>query len=204
MKPFLVAIVGGSCSGKTHLAMALEKALRGRVSRLSLDDFYRDRSHLSPERRARINFDHPGSIDWPLLLDTLTTLRAGKSVRVPRYEFQTHTRGAQRSVLKPKPFIVVDGLWLLRSPAIRRLFRLSVFLECPGSVRFQRRLVRDRRDRGRTAASIREQFRRTVEPMHRKYVLPQARFAWFRLGAKAVGPKGVRNLAKLLRNLNAF
>jgi uridine kinase len=203
MRPYFVAIVGGSCSGKSWFVGALEKALRGRAACFSLDDFYLDRSHLSAGRRARINFDHPRAIDWPLLNDVVTRLRAGKAAELPRYDFRSHCRLATGRIIKPKPFILVDGLWLLRSPAIRRLFNFSVFIECSRSVRFQRRLLRDRQDRGRTAASIREQFRRTVEPMHCKYVLPQARFAWFRL-PEGCGSKAVRTTAKSLRHLNPF
>jgi uridine kinase len=203
MRPYFVAIAGGSCSGKSWLAESLEKRLRGQVALVSLDDFYLDRSHLSPDRRANINFDHPRAIDWPLLKDVLTRLKEGRPAKLPRYDFHNHCRLRERTILKPKQFIVVEGLWLLRSPAVRRLFNFSVFLECTTSTRFQRRLARDRQDRGRTPASIREQFRRTVEPMHCKYVLPQARFAWFRL-PEQVGPKHVRNLAKLLKHLNNF
>ena len=177
MRPIFLAIVGGSCSGKSCLATDLSKAIPSRVARLSLDDFYRDRSHLSSERRSRINFDHPRAIDWPLFYQALLRLQAGKPVKAPCYDFKTHTRLRKQKLIHPKSFVVVDGLWLLWRPRIRRLFDFSIFLNCSRSTRFRRRLARDRLNRGRTPASIRDQFNRSVDPMHRKFVLPQARHA---------------------------
>ena len=175
--PILVAIVGGSGSGKTWLADKLQADLGPKAARLSLDDFYRDRSGLSPARRATINFDHPRAIDWKSLERVLLDCRAGKAARLPCYDFKTHCRLRASNVLKPKPVILVDGLWLLRRPSIRRFFGLRIFLECPASLRLRRRLARDVLTRGRTRASIEKQFWNTVEPMHLKYVAPQIRWA---------------------------
>src|SRR5512140_3253218 len=91
-RPLLVAIVGGSGSGKTWLARRLQRRLAPEAARVSLDDFYRDRSRLSPARRARLNFDHPRSIDWAEFERVLGRLSAGRSARVPRYDFRTHCR----------------------------------------------------------------------------------------------------------------
>lgn len=176
-RPLLVAIVGGSGSGKSRLAARLADALGAKAGCLSLDDFYLDRSHLSPARRARINFDHPRTIDWPAFESALRALKSGRSTRHPVYDFATHSRQRKASVLNPKPVILVDGLWLLHRPPLRRMFTLGIFLDCPARVRLGRRLARDLRSRGRTADSIRRQFRTTVEPMHRRYVAPQAGLA---------------------------
>ena len=193
LPPIFVAIVGGSGSGKSRLAHDLAAVLPGRTARLSLDDFYRDRSHLSPARRAQLNFDHPSSVDWPAFQRALKACREWRPARVPRYDFASHCRLAGSQRLHPKPFILVDGLWLLRRPSIRRLFHCRIFLDCPLRTRLRRRLARDRLARGRSAASVREQFWRTVEPMHRKFVLPQRRWAdvimrssWGRREVKAV------------------
>jgi uridine kinase len=173
----LVGIVGGSGSGKSWLARKLQAALSPYAVRLSLDDFYRDRSHLSPARRARLNFDHPRTIDWRCLEKSLGQLLAGRATRIPDYDFATHSRRQRPKIIRPKPLILIDGLWLLHRPALRRLFGLTIYLGCPARLRLRRRLARDRLTRGRTGASVREQFRRTVEPMHQRYVAPQIRWA---------------------------
>lgn len=176
-KPVLVAIVGGSGSGKTWLAEKLEEELAPLAVRLSLDDFYLDRSHLSPGRRARLNFDRPRAIDWPNIERVVRTLLAGHSARLPCYDFKTHCRLRKEKVLTPRPIILMDGLWLLRRSALRPLFSLSIFLQCPLGTRLRRRITRDLVLRGRTRASIEQQFRRSVEPMHARYVAPQAKLA---------------------------
>jgi uridine kinase len=176
-RPLLVAIVGGSGAGKSWLAEKLQTRLGKKAARLSLDDFYRDRANLPAGRRAKLNFDHPRAIDWGSVERALGELLAGTNARVPRYDFKTHTRLHGPRILKPRPIMLVDGLWLLRRPSIRRLFGLRIFLDCPTHTRLRRRLARDQRGRGRSAASVREQFWKTVEPMHRKYVVPQKRWA---------------------------
>lgn len=176
-RTLLVAIVGGSGSGKTWLAEKLCAALGRSATRLSLDDFYRDRSRVPLTRRARINFDHPRAIDWALFERVLARCLAGLPARVPRYDFGTHARRAEWRQLRPRRIVLVDGLWLLHRRGLRRLFGASVFLECPAATRLKRRLARDLLNRGRTAASVRAQFRATVSPMHARYVQPQVRWA---------------------------
>lgn len=175
----LVAITGGSGSGKTWLADQLHLLLGKISARLSLDSFYLDRSHLPPARRARINFDHPRAIDWPSVERVLSDCKAGRAARLPRYDFTTHTRVSNGEPWHPKPLILMDGLWLLHRPSVRRLFDLSILMDCPERVRLRRRLKRDVAERGRTPASVRRQFRETVTPMHRCFVQPQKRWADF-------------------------
>ncbi len=175
--PVLVAIVGGSGSGKSWLAQRLKTSLGRRTLRVSLDDFYLDRSHLSPARRARVNFDQPGAVDWPSFERAMQDLSAGRPTVLPCYDFRTHCRQKRGRVLRPKPVILVEGLWLLRRRGLRPRFALSVFLDCPARLRLHRRLERDTKSRGRTPVSVLHQFRRHVEPMHRQYVAPQARWA---------------------------
>ena len=175
--PLFVAIVGGSGSGKTWLAQRLHAALGRKAGRLSLDDFYRDQSHVTPAVRARINFDHPRAIDWERLESVLRDLLAGRTARLPAYDFKTHCRVKRVAALKPAEILLVEGLWLLRRPSLRRLFGYKVFVNCPMNTRLQRRLARDLISRGRTPASVRRQFRATVQPMHRRFVESQKRWA---------------------------
>lgn len=194
----LVAITGGSGSGKTWLAEKLETVLAPHAARLSLDDFYRDRSHLALGRRARLNFDQPGAIDWAELECALVALRQGRRARVPCYDFATHARLARTKTLNPKPVILVEGLWLLRRPSIRSCFALRLFVDCPRALRLRRRLARDTRSRGRSRASVLKQFRTTVDPMHQRYVAPQARYADVILPADC-GRAQIKKLVSLIK-----
>ena len=192
-RTLLVAIVGGSGSGKSWLADKLAARLGQDTVRLSLDDFYRDQSHLPAARRSRINFDHPRAIDWDSFERALRRLESGRPARIPGYDFTTHTRLDRFRLLRPRLVVIVDGLWLLRRRSIRGRFGFSIFLDCHAQLRFRRRLKRDLRARGRTQASIRHQFLTTVEPMHHRYVTPQVRHADIVLRKSP----GTRELARL-------
>ncbi len=193
----LVAIVGGSGAGKSWLADELQKLLGKNAARISLDDFYRDRSHLPPKRRALINFDHPRAIDWVHLEKVLGDCLAGRTTRLPQYDFQNHTRRTATQILRPVPVILMDGLWLLRRPKLRQIFDLSIFIDCPAKTRLSRRVNRDLQSRGRTHASVHHQFWKTVEPMHRQYVTPQALRAKIHLKVP-INKVDVRQIAGLL------
>jgi uridine kinase len=175
--PHLIAIVGGSGSGKSWLGHRLEQYFGTQAARVSLDDFYRDRSHLPEKRRATINFDQPAAIDWAAFQKWIVMARAGRPAIVPHYDFKTHTRARETRSWTPAPLILVEGLWLLWRAAVRRLFDFSIFVDCPADIRLQRREKRDLAERGRTRSSVRRQFRQVVAPMHEIYVAPQIRWA---------------------------
>jgi uridine kinase len=197
-RPLLVAVVGGSGAGKTWLAKKLRAALQPDAAHFSLDDFYRDCSRVRPERRTKINFDHPRTIDWLTMEKVLHDLRAGRSARLPVYDFKTHCRVRAKHTLAHKPVVLVDGLWLLHRRSLRRLFGLKIFIDCPARTRRGRRLLRDLRSRGRTRASILEQLKNTVEPMHARFVAPQQKWADVVLRHN-FGAAEVRRLARELR-----
>lgn len=190
----LIAITGGSGAGKTWLANWLQRALGDNATRLALDDFYRDRSELPLEARAEINFDHPDAMDWPEFERVLDDCRRGCPTWTPRYDFATHTRRPAGNWLAPAPLVLVEGLWLLWHPRIAERFDLTLFLDCPAQLRLERRLARDRAERGRSAESVRAQFQNTVAPMHERFVAPQAAKADIVLSA----PPGEAELGELL------
>jgi uridine kinase len=173
----LIALTGGSGAGKTWLADRLCQEFGDEATSLSLDDFYCDLSHLVLSEREKINFDHPDAIDWALFEGVLRELRHGGTVLVPRYDFVSHTRLTEWAPRRPRPFIFVEGLWLLWHPHVRELFDLRVFLDCIQSLRWQRRVTRDLNERGRTTDSIREQFWNVVAPMHDRFVEGQKDWA---------------------------
>ena len=193
----LIAIVGGSGAGKGWLIGKLRRLLGDCAGHLQLDDFYRDRSHLPPHRRARLNFDVPRAIDWDAAEQALRACRAGEAVALPRYDFATHSRHAEPARWTPRPVVFVDGLWLLRPPAVRELFDYSVFLDVPEPLRHQRRLARDVAHRGYTAAAVAYQLETNVAPMHARYVEPQKRHAHLVL-AQPFRPAELATLAREL------
>lgn len=172
----MIAIVGGSGSGKGWMSERLVRLLGEHAGRLSLDDFYRDRSHLAPDRRNHASFDVPSAIDWECAEQVLHNCLMGRPTLVPRYDFITHVRLPDREIWTPKPLVVVEGLWLLWRESTRRLFDLKIYLDCPAPVRLRRRIARDVAERGRTAASAKTRFL-SIAPLHERYVEPQKQWA---------------------------
>jgi uridine kinase len=175
--PQIVGIAGGSCAGKTWLADRLFEEFAGEAVRISLDNFYLDRSHLSTGRRARLNFDHPRAIDWVAFEQVLRRCAAREGFSLPRYDFATHAKVAGESVFESAPVVIVEGLWLFRQPVIRRLFSLKIFIRAPHGMCVERRLARDTRERGRTREQVMTQLKRYTLPMFERFVAPQERWA---------------------------
>lgn len=177
MKARLIAIAGGSGSGKSWLARRLRRRLGGEAGLLSLDDFYRDLAGLDRRARDQVNFDDPAAIDWELCEACLRRIQAGEPCTLPRYNFTTHTRRPEGRCWRPRPVVLVEGLWPLHQARLRGLFALSVFVACAPELRLARRVERDQRERGRTRASVLRQFEQHVGPMHDRFVAPQRRWA---------------------------
>lgn len=174
-KPFLIGIAGVSCSGKTELSRRLSAQLRAPV--ISIDSYYIDLAHLPLESRARVNFDEPQSIERQLLLAHVTELAAGRAVRKPVYDFSRHIRSQAVQLVKPAPFVIIEGLFTLYWPEIRSQLGVRVFIDVSDDVSFVRRSERDVRERGRTPESVLVQYNETVRPMASLFVIPTRRYA---------------------------
>lgn len=167
----VVGIAGFSGSGKTTVAQKLARALDG--IHFPLDNYYRDLSHLSPEERARQNFDDPALIESPLLAEHVAALARGEIIQRPLYDFSTHTRILNRTeTIHLAPLLVVEGLFALFYPALLSLYQLSVYVDTLESISFERRLARDVAERGRTPESVRRQYAETVHPAALTWVKP--------------------------------
>jgi uridine kinase len=196
----VVGIAGGSGAGKSTVARAVRDALGpGGVRIVAHDAYYRDRGSLDPEQRARVNYDHPDALETELLVAHLALLRAGHPVDVPVYDFASHRRSARGERLEPAPIVLVEGILVLADLALREALDLRVYVDADPQVRFQRRVERDRRDRGRDLASIEAQYRASVHPMHGAFVEPSRRFADIIVAGDATGEIGLHGLISRLR-----
>lgn len=178
MSPLVVGVAGGTGSGKTTVVRRILETLGAeRVSLLEQDAYYRDGSHLPfPERAAR-NYDHPDAIDECLMAEHVAALKAGRGVDVPCYDFVEHVRRSETRRVEPRPCVVVEGILVLASEPLRDLLDLRMYVDTDADIRFIRRLERDTRERGRTPASVIEQWQATVRPMHLLFVEPSKRHA---------------------------
>ena len=177
MKPLIVGVVGGSGSGKTTVARALQDSLGVAVALVDQDAYYRDLGHLTLAERRQVNFDHPDSIDTELFAAHLAELSAGRAIEKPVYDFAAHTRSDRVVTIEPRDVIVVDGILLFADVRLRELFDIRIFVDVADDVRFIRRLVRDLTERGRTVEDVIRQYLETVRPMHLEFVEPSKRHA---------------------------
>lgn len=180
MIPTLIAVAGASGSGKTTLARQLAPLLSADATPapvISLDRYYRDYSHLELHQRAAINFDHPDSLNLTRFAADLRAWRKGGTVAPPGYDFAQHRPLLARECIKAAPVMIVEGILVLHSPALRELFQLALFIDTPLEVCLSRRIERDIRERGRSRESVIAQFSQTVIPMTQQFVLPQQRYA---------------------------
>lgn len=170
--PVLVGIAGGTGSGKTTLARKLSQHFDTEAVLISQDCYYKDLSHLPENERSLVNFDHPDSLDFELLLEHLMELKQGNPIAIPSYDFTTHTRVDQLEAIAPAPLILVEGILLLAVPEIKEAFDLKIFIDTDDDIRILRRLERDLVERGRDFESVKQQYLSTVKPMHNQFVEP--------------------------------
>jgi uridine kinase len=176
--PLVIGIAGGTGSGKTTIAhVILERVGAHKIALLPHDAYYKDLSDLPPAQRALINFDHPNSLDTPLLIHHLIELKKNKSIELPVYDFKTHSRTSKTTCIKPQRVIIVEGILIFVEPKLRELFDVKIYVDTDPDIRFIRRLERDIAERGRTSESVIKQYLNTVRPMHLEFVEPSKRYA---------------------------
>ncbi|MEZ4363164.1 MAG: uridine kinase [Kofleriaceae bacterium] len=177
-RPLVIGIAGGTGSGKTTVSRKLAAAIpEGRCSVIDHDAYYRDQSHLTPQERARINYDHPDSLESSLLAEHLTLLRRCIAVDIPTYDFVTHTRAAETRRIEPAAVLIVEGILVFTDEALRAQMDIKIFVDTDADIRLMRRIRRDLEQRGRTFASVRDQYYSSVRPMHLQFVEPSKRYA---------------------------
>jgi uridine kinase len=172
----VIGVAGLSGSGKSELARKLASRLNG-CAVLTLDSYYHPQSHLAPEARAALNYDHPDALDWALLTAHLDALATGHAIEEPHYSFEEHTRSGATRMIVPQPCLVIEGILTLSRADVRERLDLKIFVSTEPEECFNRRLARDVAERGRTAESVREQYEKSVWPMAVQYVLPSRVFA---------------------------
>jgi len=178
MPRITIGVAGGTGSGKTTVAnRILERVGAEHIAYIPHDAYYRNMEHLSYEERARINFDHPDSLETSLLVEHLRSLKRGGAVEIPIYDFTTHARTAETLHVEPAPIILVEGILIFVEPELREQLDVKLFVDTDADLRFIRRLGRDIDERGRTLASVIEQYLKTVRPMHLEFVEPSKRYA---------------------------
>lgn len=178
-KPVIIGIAGGSASGKTAVAYKMYEYFKGKhtIKIIKLDDYYKDQSHLTMEKRVLTNYDHPFAFDMDLLVEHLERLKVGQEINKPIYNFEIHNRAKEIETIYPRDVFILEGLFVLNEPQIRERCDILVYVDTAADIRFIRRLRRDMEERGRSLDSICNQYLTTVRPMHEQFVEPSKKYA---------------------------
>jgi len=188
IKAMVVGIAGGSGSGKTTLANQILDSLgRDKIAFLPHDAYYRDQKDIPLAERAKVNYDHPDSLETELLVEHILRLKGGRPVEMPVYDFTTYTRREITNRVEPRPVVLVEGILIFVEKHLRELFDMKIYIDTDPDIRFIRRLTRDIEERERSMGSVIKQYLKTVRPMHLDFVESSKRFA------DIIVPEGGRN-----------
>ena len=174
----IIGITGASGSGKSLVSSNLRKDFGPHeVTVLKEDNYYKELINMPMSVRSQMNFDHPDALDHETLRNHLETLLAGEKINVPQYDYVTHSRLPETTVVEPHKIIVLDGILILTDPALRQLLDIKIFVDTPMDICLLRRIQRDTVERGRTLTSVIEQYEQTVRPMYLQFIEPSKRYA---------------------------
>ncbi|MCM4159304.1 uridine kinase [Antarcticibacterium flavum] len=174
----IIGIAGGTGSGKTTVVKQIIEELKNEeVDVISQDSYYQDTTHLSFEERKKINFDHPKSIDFDLLVSHLKELKAGNSIEEPIYSFTEHNRTGETRTIHPRKVVIVEGILILTHADMRDMFDIKIYVHADSDERLIRRLKRDINERGRDLDEVLWRYQTTLKPMHQQFIEPTKEFA---------------------------
>lgn len=175
---FIIGIAGGTGSGKTTVVNKIvEQLAKEEVAIIPQDSYYRDNGHLPLEVRQEMNFDHPRSLEFKLLIEHIKNLKEGKAIKQPIYSYLTCTRSEESIPVAPKKVIIIEGILILQNAQLRNLMDIKVFVDADSDDRLMRVIQRDLVERGRSVSKVLERYEKTVKPMHLQFIEPTKKFA---------------------------
>ncbi len=188
----VIGIAGGTGSGKTTVVKKIiEQLPAGQVTVLPQDSYYFDSSHLPLEERQKINFDHPDSIEFDLIVEQLKRLRNGESIEQPTYSYLTCTRQPETITVHPSRVIILEGILILGYKPLRDLMDLKIFVDADADDRLSRVISRDIVERGRDVNQVLTRYKKTVKPSHNQFIEPTKRYA------DLIVPQGGNNIVAI-------
>ena len=175
---FIIGIAGGSGSGKTTLVNSILKRVPyDQIAFLMQDSYYKDSSHLPMEQRRELNFDHPDSIEWDLMLSDIQKLKNGQSIQSPTYSYITCSRLEETVPVEPKKILLIEGILIYTCRELCDEMDMRIYLEVDADHRLSRIIQRDMDSRGRSAQDVIERYYKTVRPMYEEFIRPSRKEA---------------------------
>jgi len=175
---FIIGIAGGTGSGKTTVVRKIIDNLPPHsVSVIPQDSYYVDNGHIPLIERQKINFDHPSSLEFKLLVKHIKALKAGQAIEQPTYSYLTCTRNTETINVQPTKVVIVEGILIFTDGPLRDLMDIKIFVDAEADDRLSRVIKRDIEERGRVIEQVLDRYYDTVKPMHIQFIEPTKRFA---------------------------
>jgi len=172
MECTVIGIAGGTGSGKSTFTDRIKAEFGDEITVVYHDNYYRKHVGLPYHERAKVNYDHPDSLETDLLIEHLNKLLNGESIECPVYDYSQHNRSDETRIITPTKVILVEGILVLSDERLRELLDIKIYVEADADERIMRRAIRDIKHRGRDIEGIFKQYITTVKPMHYLYVEP--------------------------------
>lgn len=196
----IVGIAGGSGSGKTTIVSRITEIVKDHAL-VAQDNYYRSAEHLTNRTITEFNFDHPDAFDTELLLEQLSILKSGRSIRMPQYDFVRNRRREDTVLVEPRKLVILEGIMIYFDKRIRGLVDLKLYVDTPDDIRFIRRLRRDITERGRTVESVIAQYLERVRPGHYDFVEPTKAYADLVIPEGGFNERAMEALIPFLRQI---
>ena len=196
----VVGIAGGTGSGKTTVVKKIISHFQDEeVTLLPQDSYYKDNSHLKLEERQKLNFDHPDSIEWPLLVNHINELCNGGVIQQPIYSYFTCVRSEETIPVNPRHVIIIEGILVLTYPELRDLMDIKVYVDADSDDRLSRVITRDTIERGRSVNDVLNRYGKTVKPMYLEFIEPSKRYADVIIPQGGENKVGIKVLVSLIK-----
>ncbi|KAL2528951.1 Uridine kinase-like protein 5 [Forsythia ovata] len=177
-QPFIIGVAGGTASGKTTVCnMIISQLHDQRVVLVNQDSFYHSLTNEQLQKVHEYNFDHPDAFDTELLLSCMETLRHGRAVSIPNYDFKRHQQIEHSRMVNPADVIILEGILVLHDSRVRGLMNMKIFVDTDSDVRLARRIQRDTVERGRNIENVLDQYAKYVKPSFEEFILPSMKHA---------------------------
>lgn len=187
----VIGIAGGTGSGKTTITRKLVEKFGDDVSVIKHDNYYKAHHDMTYEERSQLNYDHPNSLDTDLMIEDIKSLKSGKEVHCPVYDFTIHDRSNETETIKPTRVLIIEGILIFQDKRLCKEMDIKIFVDTDADVRILRRIIRDVKKRGRSLDSVVDQYLSTVKPMHEQFVEPSKK------NADIIIPEGGHNIVAL-------
>jgi len=173
----IVGIAGGSASGKTTVVNKVKKFFGDNITVIGHDNYYKAHDEMTYEERTQLNYDHPNAFDTERMIEDVKSIKEGRAVDIPVYDYSIHNRSKETIHIEPQRVVILEGILLLYDARLRELMDVKIFVDAPADERLVRRIRRDMAERDRSLQSVLSQYQDTVRPMHEQFVEPTKAYA---------------------------